>query len=121
MSRHSCFLAACVAALLVLLAVSAVADVPRCAEDGSRLEAAAFPAAVRGTLTYNGVSGCAEGESATFEIVDRDAPSSTIAKLNDWSYIVVVRNAAPAVYTLDAKCNSEVVCQAQIAVVAKSN
>ena len=121
MTRHASLLVACVATLLVLLAVSASAAVPRCAEDGFRAQASAFPAVLSGALSYNGVKGCAGGATASFEIVDRKGSMSTIAMLSNWKYIVALRNAEPAVYTLKAKCNGEVVCEEQVTYVATAD
>ncbi|KPA80616.1 hypothetical protein ABB37_04812 [Leptomonas pyrrhocoris] len=122
MSRRASLVVACAAVLLVLLAVTAFAATPRCAEDGSRIEKAvvAFPALLRGSLSYNGVSGCASDARASFDIVNRSA-ISTMAKMNNWDFIVALRSADPVVYTLSAKCNSAVVCEAQITFVAKSD
>lgn len=112
--RVSSLLALFAAVLVAVLVVTASAAAPRCEEDGRSVLATAFPAVLRGGLTYNGESGCAEGQSASFDIVARNAAPSTMVKLSTWSYIVALRDGAPAVYTLGAKCGAETICEAEV-------
>ncbi|KPI86781.1 hypothetical protein ABL78_4150 [Leptomonas seymouri] len=121
MSNRVSLLVACVAALM-LLAVSASAAVPRCAEDGLLMESAqAYPAVVKGGLTYNGLRSCDKDQRTSFDVANFSKASSTLVMMNNWEFIVSIRSDAPVVYTLAAKCNDKVVCEADIAFVAKSS
>lgn len=110
--RSSSFLAALLVALVVAV-VCASASVPRCAEDGSHIEAKAYPAVLKGALTYSSDS-CEDGQPAIFDIVARNSAPATMVKLDNWNFIVALRDDQPAVYTLDARCGTRTICEAEV-------